>query len=271
MRSQAGAQHTVVINLMRIAGRIVLRNEVIACLGDFVGLRPTKLAELPDDPESPEIWWAILHPTDPIAAFALSDGSILLRDLYSIKNIARFDGEYSPRGLCFASTGNTLLSLHMPKAFTSEQRPADAVARLFARTQDGTWIQSKIVKVPGARQCISTRNGFYIGIVDETSHVVRIVQPMDGNVVHEFEYPEQFQHPERSEGIPILDIAPDGHSLAVAIADPNNSQLSVVEIWDLTTKRYVTRLKTDLSACTGLNFSSDGRCLAFLSQSGGII
>jgi hypothetical protein len=104
-----------------------LRSEAIACLGDYVGLEPTALLELPDAPNTPEIEWSQLHPTDSVAAFALKDGTVVLKDLDSTEDIARFDCEHRPWGLCFSSTGDTLLSLHRPKRDSTDQRPDPVV------------------------------------------------------------------------------------------------------------------------------------------------
>ena len=242
-----------------------LRVEAIACLGDFIGLKPRQIIELPEDSESPEIWWATLHPTDPIAAFALSDGTVLLKDLHSTKDIARFSSKYSPRGLCFASTGNTLLSLHVPNAFTPEVRPTEAVARLFVRAQDGTWIQGKTIKVPGARQCISTANGFYISVVDESSHSVDIIEVINHSVVYHFDYPKDMNDP------PMISLTSDGRLLATAITKSSNPNTSVVDIWDIILGKHLIHLEPGLAVCSCMRFSMDGHYLAYLSSSGCIV
>ena len=109
---------------------VELRREATACLGDFVGLRPTMLGEFPEDPA---LWWAVLHPNEPIAALALADGTVLLREVSSLTDIARFDGVHPPHGLCFAASGNVLLSLHAPEASTVRGLSADTVARVLDR------------------------------------------------------------------------------------------------------------------------------------------
>ncbi|NQV35821.1 MAG: serine/threonine protein kinase [Phycisphaeraceae bacterium] len=149
-----------------------LRSAAVACMGDYVGLEPTLVLELPEGPNAPSILWAALHPTDAIAAFALSDGTVILRDVHSskdIKDIARFECEHPPTGLCFAHAGNALLSLHVPQGDSPKKRSTDAVAHLFVCTQDGTWVQGKTVEIPHAKLCMATTTGFKIAVVATAS------------------------------------------------------------------------------------------------------
>jgi serine/threonine protein kinase/WD40 repeat protein len=244
---------------------VELRTEAIACLGDFVGLEPTSLVELSEEPNTPEISCAILHPTERIAGFGLSDGTVFIRDLHTLKDIARFNGENPTVGLCFANTGNSLLSLHVPKASTPEVQASDAIVRLFVRAEDGTWIQGKRIEIPYAQACISTMTGFNVVVVDTVSHSVRIVEPITGNVVCRYDYPEDVNSP------PKIDLSADGRLLAAAFIEPTNPDVSVVDIWDITLGKRLIRLEPGLGRCSGMRFSLDGHYLAYLSSSGGII
>jgi serine/threonine protein kinase/WD40 repeat protein len=244
---------------------VELRTEAIACLGDFVGLEPTSLVELSEEPNTPEISCAILHPTERIAVFGLSDGTVFIRDLHTLKDIARFNGENPTVGLCFANTGNSLLSLHVPKASTPEVQASDAIVRLFVRAEDGTWIQGKRIEIPYAQACISTMTGFNVVVVDTVSHSVRIVEPITGNVVCRYDYPEDVNSP------PKIDLSADGRLLAAAFIEPTNPDVSVVDIWDITLGKRLIRLEPGLGRCSGMRFSLDGHYLAYLSSSGGII
>ena len=55
-----------------------LRQEAVACLGNFVGLAPATFADFPTNIES-----ACLAPSGKLAAFGLSDGTIQVRDMPS--------------------------------------------------------------------------------------------------------------------------------------------------------------------------------------------
>ncbi|MFC1794757.1 serine/threonine protein kinase, partial [Planctomycetota bacterium] len=203
-----------------------LRNEAVACMGDYVGLEPTTVLELPEGPNTPYIRRAALHPTDPIAAFALSDGAIILRDLHSTKDVARFECNHPPTGLCFAHAGNTLLSLHTPKGDSPGERSTDTAVHLFVRAQDGTWVQGETVDIPHAKACMATTTGFNIAVVDTASGSAHLIKPLAGSTANRFEFPLDANHP------PVINLSSDGRLLAAATIESANSDTSVLDIWD---------------------------------------
>ena len=119
--------------------KLELRNEAVACLGDPWGFEPQVQLELPAGPNDPLILDAALHPTDSIAAFGLSDGSIILKDLHSVRATRKFSCEHPCVSLCFAESANMLLSIHIPTGGPIVDMQFDAaVAHLFVRDQNGT-------------------------------------------------------------------------------------------------------------------------------------
>jgi len=242
-----------------------LRKEAIACLGDFVGKEPKLVLEVPEEPESLVIVWGTLHPSDAIAAFALSDGSILLKDLQSTKDIARFQCEHFPYGMCFANTGNSLLSLHVPNGYSPEPRLADAVSHLFVRVQDGTWVEGRTLEVPNAVCCMSTAAGFSVAVADVASGSAHLVEPLTGGITHEFGLRVDMMV------LPPIALTVDGCLLAAGTNDPNSPNTCVVDVWDLKLNERLARLEPGLAGCARLRFSPDRRYLAFLSESGGIV
>ena len=242
-----------------------LRSEAVACIGDYVGFQPTAVLELPEGPNAPNILLAALHPTDAIAAFALSDGTVILRDVHSTKDIARFECEHPPTGLCFAHMGNTLLSLHVPKGDSPEERSADALAHLFVRAQDGTWIQGETVEIPHAKACFATTTGFKIAVIDTVSGSAHLTDPLTGSIAYEFDFPVDANRP------PVIDLSSDGRLLAAATFESANPDTSVLDIWDVSLGHRVERLEPNLAAGPYLKFSPSGRHLVFLSQSGVVV
>jgi serine/threonine protein kinase len=241
-----------------------LRSEAIACLGDYVGLEPTALLELPDAPNTPEIEWSQLHPTDSVAAFALKDGTVVLKDLDSTEDIARFDCEHRPWGLCFSSTGDTLLSLHRPKRDSTDQRP-DPVAHLFAYSQDNAWVQREIVEIPNAVVCTSTTTGFMIITVDRASDSASLSELLTDGIVRKLDFTVDVNNATGG------DTSADGRLMAIATTEPANSNTSVVYVWDISQNQRLTRLEPNLAKCNYLKFSPDGRYLAYSSDSGAVI
>ncbi|MCU0918219.1 MAG: WD40 repeat domain-containing serine/threonine-protein kinase [Planctomycetes bacterium] len=242
-----------------------LRSEVIACLGDYVGLPPSPLMELPEGPNAPVVVCGALHPADPIAAFGLSDGVVILKDLRSTKDMARFTCEHQCVGLCFARTGKTLLTLHVPARPPQGLQYENAVAHLFVRSRDGTWVEDKPVPVPGARVCMSTVKGFAVAIVDETLHSVRLTDALTGEMVYGGDDPVDVNP------LPVVDASVDGRFVATATVESGDSGASVVDIWDTALDKHVIRLRPNLARGAFLRFSPDGRHLVLLSLSGGVV
>jgi WD40 repeat protein/serine/threonine protein kinase len=83
-----------------------LRQEALACLGDFVGLEPITWADFPA-----EINAIALHPKGGTLAIGLSDGTVLLRDISTGAYLARLPQHRSSvTALAFTSDGIRLVS-----------------------------------------------------------------------------------------------------------------------------------------------------------------
>jgi len=235
-----------------------LRREAVACLGDFVGLEPSKVTESSGELK---IHGAVLHPTDSIAAFTLSDGTVLFRELHRAEDIARFDNKYAPLSQCFSYTGSAFLSLHVPVTSSGSKQFSSAVAHLFICAEDGTWSRGKTMTVPDARQCLSTAHGVYLAIVNETFRTLDFLEVMSSSIRRRFEYPHQMGY------IISLDISCDDRSLATVSVELDNPNTPVTDIWDLTTGQRMCRIERDLLPNAYVKFSSDGRYLAIASES----
>jgi len=243
-----------------------LRSEAIACMGDFAGLKPTSVMELPEGPGTPAIWRAVRHPKDPIAAFGLLDGTVILRDLRSARDIARFEYGDFCSSVCFASTGKALLSVHMARGDSLwDLRFEGAVAHLFVCAEDGTWIQSRSIPLPYAAYGMPLGSGFAVAVIDTPSSPARLVEPLTGKVFHEFGF-----HVDMNS-IPVIEVSTDGRMMALSNVESTSSDMPILDVWDLVRGEHLKRLEPNLSMCTCLKFSIDRRYLAFLSTSGAYI
>jgi serine/threonine protein kinase/WD40 repeat protein len=242
-----------------------LRTEAIACMGDYIGLEPTDVVKFPQGLNT-GIWSAVHHPTDPIAAFGLLEGTVILKDLQSAKEIARFDCGHFCSSVNFASTGKTLLSVHIPSGDHFWDLQFDkAVAHLFICAQDGTWIQSKTISIPYAAYGMSVDSGFMIGVIDSPSRPAHLLEPITGNIIREFDF-----HVDMND-LPALTVSIDGRFVALGNVESTSSDKPILDIWDLKEDKHLKRLKPNLAKCTCLRFSPDRRYLAFLSTSGAYI
>jgi WD40 repeat protein len=83
-----------------------LRQEAVACLGDFVGLTPTTWTDFPSEILSLEV-----RPGTRQVAIGLSDGTLVLRHLATGAEIARLQEHHAGVvSLSFAATGNQMAS-----------------------------------------------------------------------------------------------------------------------------------------------------------------
>ncbi len=243
-----------------------LRTEAVACMGDFFSHSPSQVLDIPDDPNSPSIRVANLHPTEPTVAFSLSDGTILLKDFLSNTTTFKFNGEHPSHALCFARTGHMLLSLHIPKAQTPEDDTSlKAVARLFVRASDGTWLHDRDISIPNARQCMSAGNSFYVSVAKENGYSFQIKDVISGGIIHQYQSEKQMQ------GWPLISMDANGSHLAAVTYLPGTPRKYEIHIWNIKSNTHITTFTPSLADCTGIKFSDEGHQLSVLSQSGGII
>src|SRR5262249_53663567 len=111
---QAMQLHTPDKDLMR------LRQEAVACLGDFVGLKPTTWEDFRTD-----IYSMALHPDGEQVLLGLQDGTVLLRGLSTGVEIHLQGQHGSPvESLSFSADGNRLVSADLDGTVKIWQRNA---------------------------------------------------------------------------------------------------------------------------------------------------
>jgi eukaryotic-like serine/threonine-protein kinase len=134
-----------------------LRREAVACLGDFVGLRPSVLGDLGPGPSA-----SALHPRSESVAVGLRDGSVRLYDRATGRPLGRLAGPASPvTALAFGAAGRRLLVGHddgtirvaddlAPEALRATEKPK-AIGRVggFSRTDDGRTLVAATTEAPG--------------------------------------------------------------------------------------------------------------------------
>jgi serine/threonine protein kinase/WD40 repeat protein len=85
-----------------------LRQEAVACLGDFVGLTPARFTDF-----TTNIGNACLDPAGNLAAFGLWDGTIQLRQMPGGREVARLGPkDEALQDFCFGSDGNHLFAAY---------------------------------------------------------------------------------------------------------------------------------------------------------------
>jgi serine/threonine protein kinase/WD40 repeat protein len=247
-----------------------LRDEAVACLGDFVALTPKTFQNFPTNIES-----AGLSPSGNLAAFGLADGSVQLTDLSSGQELARLPGTNGVfHRLCFDSNGSQLFGVCWPGPADPARYSSHLQGRRlysWACLVDGKWQQTRNHPSPGAD-----------GLFDNGTNVLAVVV----NTLHAAD-PQDLS----SQRFRLLDVAsetfvdgfdltnsvargfdlshaetPDAQFIAVATSGGRNPNC----VLNLYNWRTGQRIKTlELSALGALNLSADGKYLSCLLQGAG--
>ena len=113
-----------------------LRQEAVACLGDFVGLAPTTWTDFTSN-----IRALAIHPDGRRAAFGLQDGTVLLRHLATGAEVVQSHEHRAPViGLSFAAAGNRMASAD-----------AAGMVMIWQATADDGWVSTQTIRTERPR------------------------------------------------------------------------------------------------------------------------
>ncbi len=224
----------------------LIRQEAVACLGDFVGLRPITI-------EGP----LLLNSNDCAVfldehriAVALGDGDVSIRDLTTgNENSHIFRSGGAGRGLATTGEGHSLIIADRDHLQRWDQRPNSA------------WIQKW--EVPARFHslfmdlCLSED---WIAVIDQFQ--IRIVRLDDGQTEQTLNPPRDYEFLHKKMGFLTVAISPDGKQ--VAAADSPKS----VFIWDAKSGELIKRIRAPTTGIPDLEFTSDGRYLVLGSDQG---
>jgi serine/threonine protein kinase/WD40 repeat protein len=143
-----------------------LRNEAVACLGDFIGLMPATFTNFPSTLMlgGGVAGRACLDPAGKLAAFRLDDNSIQLREMPSGNEVGRFTGTNETFGrLCFNATGDQLQAVAFPMGSPPTDPKNWPRERLYSwgRLADGHWQQTGNRPLPGAGRLFANGQDVY--------------------------------------------------------------------------------------------------------------
>ncbi|MBI4664542.1 MAG: protein kinase [Verrucomicrobia bacterium] len=237
-----------------------LRREASQCLGDFVGLSPKTFT---DFPANTTIKLTRLDPTGRVAAFALEDSTILLRQLPTGEVIARLNGEPGLQSLCFSLDGDQLVAVHHPDVMPLRERLSAARVCAWTRSSDGRWPNvAEKTPLPGAFACLSSVKGQFVAVNNLSGHTIQLLDLKTRTVVGPIEYLKETE-------AALSALSHDNRLLALAAY--SSPTASVLEVWDLTTGKSIGRAENRLGRLCSLSFSHDGKYVASLSENGGRI
>ncbi len=226
-----------------------LRNEAVACLGDFVGLNPVGFTNFP---AGATISLAIPEPDGRGAAFLLSDGTILVNDVSSGKPPVRLGAKAPGRKLWFSPAGDRLFSLHFSEAAHQQDAFRDATVCTWRRGVGNHWARTSTAAVPGAFDLLGAGENLFLALAG-TNGEVSLVRFGDRQVLL------RIAPPAAPSQIQALALSADSHTLAVA----GSGQ---VEIWDLLTGKMRRSINPGFEfGVFDVALSAEGGYLACLS------
>jgi serine/threonine protein kinase/WD40 repeat protein len=225
----------------------LLRQEAGACLGDFVGRSPATFSILPGKAKISSIG---VDPSSRLAAFLMTDGAIVLRELPSGKEVARLADKEPVTSFCFNPAGDRILTVHVPPAGSAES--ASARVLTWVRSVEGRWLQTNQVSIPGAADCVWTQSRAIV--VVSTKDSIDFVDLNGLAVVNRIEHSPQ-------GGASTAAISPDGRLFVMG-------DESVLGVWDANTGQRVRSLDHGLSSVNDILFSPDGQQIACIADSG---
>ncbi len=231
--------------------RFLMRQEAVACMGDFVGIAPMSWGGF----DSPWRWndrlLMELHPHSDILAIVLESGAVSLRKaMTGVELQLLSDTESATTALCFSEDGEVLAT-----------GTSDGHIHLWSRNDDHAWVCNTTLSVPGDSSlseasplsavsavamsrdgervaCCTVDNAdvFVWRVGDEPSESV--YQGLDGASLH------------------CLAFRPDGsHLLAGFQQEQSNGAL----VWDTTNGKRTRHVMSSLDRPREIVFSPDGK------------
>jgi WD40 repeat protein/tRNA A-37 threonylcarbamoyl transferase component Bud32 len=227
-----------------------LRQEAVACLGDFVGLEPAEWRR----PSGLDGWITsvAIDPSGSCVAVAYTQ-VIRLREAATGRLLAEFrDHTSGVFAMAFSADGQTFVTmddLGFIKVRSAARRGNDSDWRVTRELRGLVGAERGQV---GAVSCILTPDGEYLLQCSKGEQRVRMWNIATGAVEFDFRGPN-------SEPFVRGAISPDGKTLAGAF---RTAEMDGVVIWDVPGREFVRTLPVTRQAIVDLAFSGDGSFLA---------
>ncbi len=231
-----------------------LRQEAVACMGDFVSLPPTVWPSPPNN-----VYWVALalHPNGREAALGLTDGTVRLHALPGGAETACLRGHATGVfALAFGPDGKFLVSAD-DGGTIKVWRPAEGAWQV---TQTLTMSRSAWPDHVGAACLAVTGGGRRLLACVRGAPSVSVWDLATGAAEAPFRGPQ-------GELVFELALSPDGRRLAGAAGDAGDGVL----VWDVPTRKFLQAASPDVGTVNHLAFSPDGRWLACAGGTGAAV
>jgi WD40 repeat protein len=231
-----------------------LRQEAAACLGDFLGLKPTTWENFGSDPTT-----IALHPDSPLVAIGLEGGTILLRDLTNGAEIARVkEHRADVANLSFAAVADRMASADLAgvvKIWHADAGSRWACERTIpvGRPADADWGPPILV--------VLNSDGKLLFTYSQRQPTVSLWNLTDGARMATFNLP--------GPGVlHSLALSPNGKLLAAAYDNSAKGEYRLL-VWDVVQRTLKHDIASDVGRIDEVGFGSNGDYLAYAGFSGG--
>jgi WD40 repeat protein/serine/threonine protein kinase len=235
-----------------------LRQEAVACMGDFVGLKPTTWEDFRAD-----IYSMALHPDGSQVLLGLADGTMLLRSISTGAEIALQGEHRSPvDSLSFSADGNRMVSADL-----------DGTIKIWQVNASKNWACTRTIPLGHPRwraagylierlvSAVLSSDGESLATYSGDHSSVLLFNATDGAPTGTLETPGLVK-------LGSLAFSPDGKFLAAAYRSNEDSHLL---LWDFAARIVKENIRSDLGIPLGLVFSTDGKYLACAGERGGML
>jgi WD40 repeat protein/serine/threonine protein kinase len=225
-----------------------LRQEAVACMGDFAGLEPTVWENFESD-----INLVALQPQGQLLALAFADDRLELRDLATGTEVTRLPGAAGGvLAMQFAADGRKLVTGDLGGAI-----------KVWETAAEGKWARTKTLTANPAAPITSlslTSDGKHLAACSSGT-TISVWNLDDGSLEKPFQG-------SRGEGLRCLAFNVQGNLMAAGCNHPGGHGILV---WDVSSRELKPVALPSLDQVVHVVFSSDGRYLAAVCHDAGIV
>ena len=207
-----------------------------------------------------------MDPSGRFAAFSLSDGTLLLRQMPSGTEVARLQMDHPAGRYCFNAAGDQLASVHVADRHGTVKGAPSAVRGLrLGSDRRRPLARGRADSDAGGLRMLRLGQAVLRGGGRPDAPAVRLIELKSKTAVLTVPLPREMQ--KRAA----VALSPDGKFFVVETVEPTEPSISVLDVWDWAAGRRVQRLEPRVSGVSPIIFSRDGKYFCCVSDENVVI